>query len=284
MSTYETPVRIGVYVCHCGTNIAGFLDVEALAAFARTLPGVVVARDYKYMCSDPGQELIKQDIQEYRLNRVVVAACSPNLHETTFRNAAEAAGMNRFLVQIANIREQVSWVAEDREDTGAPPGQIVAQRPLAGSKLHAGEAVNVTVARPPVLVKVPNVVGQLIGEAKIRLEKARLTISNTVEQTHPTLGVGMVISQSVPEGAEVRAGSGLELKVSKGADSITVPAVTGKSLSRAKEILTQAGLVAGQVRYGSNDDRSPGVVLDQKPAANTAVAKGSAVDLVVNSD
>ena len=175
-------------------------------------------------------------------------------------------------------------VAEDREDTGAPPGQIVAQRPLAGSKLHAGEAVNVTVARPPVLVKVPNVVGQLIGEAKIRLEKARLTISNTVEQTHPTLGVGMVISQSVPEGAEVRAGSGLELKVSKGADSITVPAVTGKSLSRAKEILTQAGLVAGQVRYGSNDDRSPGVVLDQKPAANTAVAKGSAVDLVVNSD
>jgi heterodisulfide reductase subunit A len=116
MSTYETPVRIGVYVCHCGTNIAGFLDVEALAAFARTLPGVVVARDYKYMCSDPGQELIKQDIQEYRLNRVVVAACSPNLHETTFRNAAEAAGMNRFLVQIANIREQVSWVAEDREE------------------------------------------------------------------------------------------------------------------------------------------------------------------------
>ena len=116
MNSYDTPLRIGVYVCHCGTNIAGFLDVEALAAFARTLPGVVVARDYKYMCSDPGQELIKQDIQEYRLNRVVVAACSPNLHEPTFRNAAEAAGMNRFLVQIANIREQVSWVATDREE------------------------------------------------------------------------------------------------------------------------------------------------------------------------
>ncbi len=116
MNSTENPVRIGVYVCHCGTNIAGFLDVAELAAFARGLPGVVVARDYKYMCSDPGQELIKQDIQEYRLNRVVVAACSPNLHETTFRNAAEAAGMNRFLVQIANIREQVSWVATDREE------------------------------------------------------------------------------------------------------------------------------------------------------------------------
>jgi len=116
MIAQDSSVRIGVYVCHCGTNIAGVLDVAELAAFARTLPGVVVARDYKYMCSDPGQELIKQDIQEYRLNRIVVAACSPNLHETTFRNTAEAAGMNRFLVQIANIREQVSWVAEDRQE------------------------------------------------------------------------------------------------------------------------------------------------------------------------
>lgn len=175
-------------------------------------------------------------------------------------------------------------VAEDREDTGAPPGQIVAQRPLAGSKMRVGEPVNVTVARPPMMVKVPNVVGQLVGEAKTRLEKARLIISNTVEQSHPTLGVGMVIAQNVPEGAEIRAGSGLELKVSKGADTISVPTVTGKSLSKAKELLTQAGLVAGQVRYGSNDDRSPGIVLDQKPAANAAVPKGTAIDLVVNSD
>jgi eukaryotic-like serine/threonine-protein kinase len=175
-------------------------------------------------------------------------------------------------------------VAEDREDTGAPPGQVVAQRPLPGSKIHAGEAVNVTVARPPVLVKVPNVVGQLLGEAKTRLEKARLIVSNTVDQPHPTLGVGMVIAQNVPEGAELRAGSGLELKVSKGADSISVPSVTGKSLSKAKDLLTQAGLVAGQVRYGSNDDRSPGIILEQKPAASTPVAKGTAIDLVVNSD
>jgi eukaryotic-like serine/threonine-protein kinase len=175
-------------------------------------------------------------------------------------------------------------VVEDREDTGAPPGQVIAQRPLAGSKLHTGEPVNVTVSRPPTMVKVPNVVGQLIGEAKARLEKVRLVISHTVEQPHASLGVGMVITQSVPEGAEVRAGSGLELRVSKGADTIPVPAVTGKSLSRAKDLLTQAGLVAGQVRYGSNDDRSPGIVLEQKPAANTAVAKGAAIDLVVNSD
>ncbi|MCS7306509.1 MAG: CoB--CoM heterodisulfide reductase iron-sulfur subunit A family protein [Thermoguttaceae bacterium] len=128
MRNPETPLRIGVYVCHCGTNIAGFLDVEELAAFARTLPGVVLARDYKYMCSDPGQELIKQDIQEYRLNRIVVAACSPNLHEPTFRNAAEAAGMNRFLVQMANIREQVSWVATDRQE-----GMIKARAHIAAA-------------------------------------------------------------------------------------------------------------------------------------------------------
>ncbi len=108
-------LRIGVYVCHCGTNIAGTVDVEKLRQFAETLPGVVLARHYKYMCSDPGQELLKQDIMEHGLNRVVVAACTPSLHEETFRRAAEQAGMNRFLVQIANIREQVAWVTDDAE-------------------------------------------------------------------------------------------------------------------------------------------------------------------------
>lgn len=119
MNSAQSDLRIGVYVCHCGTNIAGVLDVAALARFAEGLPGVVLARDYKYMCSDPGQELVKQDILEHGLNRIVVAACSPSLHETTFRNAAEAAGVNRFLVQMANIREQVSWVTEDREEAAA---------------------------------------------------------------------------------------------------------------------------------------------------------------------
>ncbi len=112
----DKEMRIGVYVCHCGSNIAGVLDVDALAKFAAGLPGVVLARDYKYMCSDPGQALVQQDIAEHGLNRIVVAACSPTLHEATFRNAAERAGVNRFLVQMANIREQVSWVTEDREE------------------------------------------------------------------------------------------------------------------------------------------------------------------------
>ncbi len=113
MIALDESLRIGVYICHCGTNIAGVVDVEALAEFAKGLPHVVVARHYNYMCSDPGQDLVKRDIQELNLNRIVVAACSPNLHEATFRRAAEDVGLNRFLVQMANIREQVSWVTDD---------------------------------------------------------------------------------------------------------------------------------------------------------------------------
>jgi len=116
MITSDETLRIGVYVCHCGSNIAGTVDVEALAKFAEGLPHVALARNYKYMCADPGQELVKRDIVEFGLNRIVVAACSPNLHEPTFRRAAEDAGLNRFLVQIANIREQVAWVTEDKQE------------------------------------------------------------------------------------------------------------------------------------------------------------------------
>jgi heterodisulfide reductase subunit A len=115
MTTANNSVRIGVYVCHCGTNIAGVIDVAELTAFAQGLPQVALARHYKYMCSDPGQELIKQDVAEHQLNRLVVVACSPLLHEKTFRNAAEAAGMNPFFVQMANIREHVAWVTVDHD-------------------------------------------------------------------------------------------------------------------------------------------------------------------------
>jgi len=108
--------KIGVYICHCGSNIAGTVNTEEVAQFARGLEGVVVARDYKFMCSDPGQELIKKDIRELGLNRVVVASCSPTMHEPTFRRACQDAGMNPYLFEMANIREQVSWVTEDKEE------------------------------------------------------------------------------------------------------------------------------------------------------------------------
>jgi heterodisulfide reductase subunit A len=109
--------RVGVYVCHCGTNIAGTVDVVALAKWAEEKlkhQGVVITREYKFMCSSLGQELIQKDIKELGLTRVVVAACSPHLHEKTFRTAAKNAGLNPYLVELASIREQVSWVHTDK--------------------------------------------------------------------------------------------------------------------------------------------------------------------------
>lgn len=108
--------RVGVYVCHCGTNIAGYLDVEKLRAYAESLDYVVIARDYTFMCSDPGQDLIKDDIKELGLNRILVCSCSPNLHMRTFRDACSAAGLNPHLCEMATIREHCSWVHSHDED------------------------------------------------------------------------------------------------------------------------------------------------------------------------
>jgi heterodisulfide reductase subunit A len=109
-------VKIGVYICHCGVNIASTVNVAEVRDFIARQPHVLVARDYKFMCSDPGQDLIKQDIKNLGVNRVVIASCSPLMHELTFRLAAESAGLNRYLVQIANIREHCSWVHDDRAE------------------------------------------------------------------------------------------------------------------------------------------------------------------------
>ncbi len=108
--------KVGVYVCHCGSNIASKVDVEAVAQWAGdSLADVEVARDYKFMCSDLGQKLIADDIREKGLTRVVVAACSPHLHERTFRRACEQGGLNAYLLEMTNIREHCSWVHKDRD-------------------------------------------------------------------------------------------------------------------------------------------------------------------------
>jgi heterodisulfide reductase subunit A len=117
--------KIGVYICHCGTNIARTVDCKAVSDYASGLPNVVVARDYQYTCSDPGQEMIRNDIRDLGLTRVVVASCSPLMHETTFRRAVASAGLNPFLFQMANIREQCSWISEDRELATARAKAIV---------------------------------------------------------------------------------------------------------------------------------------------------------------
>ncbi|HPP63607.1 MAG TPA: CoB--CoM heterodisulfide reductase iron-sulfur subunit A family protein [Anaerolineales bacterium] len=116
-NSQDVQERIGVYVCHCGTNIAGTVDVQQVAEWAATRlkrRGVVIGRDYKFMCSSLGQELIENDIKELGLTRVVVAACSPHLHEATFRNACQRAGLNPYLCELVSIREQVSWVHTDK--------------------------------------------------------------------------------------------------------------------------------------------------------------------------
>jgi len=110
----NTGCRIGVYVCHCGSNIAGKVNCPEVAEFAKNYSpdDIVVSRDYKYMCSDPGQDLIKKDIKDFNLNRIVVASCSPLMHEPTFRKATELGGINPYYFQMANIREHCSWVTE----------------------------------------------------------------------------------------------------------------------------------------------------------------------------
>jgi heterodisulfide reductase subunit A len=101
--------RIGVYVCHCGLNIAGVVDVEKVAEYAKTLPNVATAKHYTYMCSEPGQKLVQNDIKTHKLDRIVIATCSPRMHEETFRKAVAEAGLNPYLTEIVNLREHVSW-------------------------------------------------------------------------------------------------------------------------------------------------------------------------------
>ncbi len=103
-------VRIGVYICHCGLNIAATVDCEAVATYAEGLKDVVVSRSDAYLCSEPGQQLIKKDIAENGVNRVVVGSCTPRLHEPTFRKCLEGAGLSPYLLEMANLREQCSWV------------------------------------------------------------------------------------------------------------------------------------------------------------------------------
>ncbi|NQT47464.1 MAG: CoB--CoM heterodisulfide reductase iron-sulfur subunit A family protein, partial [Chloroflexi bacterium] len=108
--------RIGVFVCHCGTNIAGSVDIPRVLEAAREMPMVTLVDENKYNCSEPGQAAIREAIIENRLNRVIIAACSPRMHEKTFRRAVASAGLNPYLMEVANIREHCSWVHSDGKE------------------------------------------------------------------------------------------------------------------------------------------------------------------------
>jgi heterodisulfide reductase subunit A len=128
-------VRIGVFVCDCGLNIAGTVDCGAVAEYAETLDDVVAVIRNKYTCADPGQNEIKQAIHEHNLERVVVASCTPKIHEPTFRNCVAEAGMNPYLFEMANIREHVSWVHQNEKEEATEKAKDIVRAAVARARL-----------------------------------------------------------------------------------------------------------------------------------------------------
>ena len=126
-------IRIGVFICYCGANIGGTVDVPALTEFVKTQPDVVCVMENRYTCADPGQNEIKKAIAEHNLNRVVVAACSPKMHEPTFRVCVQEAGLNPFLFEMANIREMCSWCHKDKA-VGTEKAKEIIQISLAKAR------------------------------------------------------------------------------------------------------------------------------------------------------
>jgi heterodisulfide reductase subunit A len=174
--------RIGVFVCHCGLNIAKTVRVSELAQFAATLPDVVVAKDYKFMCSTPGQEMIANDIKEHRLDRVIVTACSPLMHEQTFRKVLAASGLNQYLLTIVNIREQVSWVTHDIEE-GTSKAKALLNGAVARARLLAPLTSRVIDVSPDVLV-----VGGGIAGIQASLELANTGKKVYLVEKNSTIG------------------------------------------------------------------------------------------------
>ena len=127
--------KIGIYVCHCGLNIAGVVDVEQVTEYAGSLPDVVIAKHYTYMCSEPGQRMIQEDIKTHSLDRIVIATCSPRMHEETFRRAVAEAGLNPYLLEIVNLREHVSWTHSDEPEKATEKAKALVRMGVARAKL-----------------------------------------------------------------------------------------------------------------------------------------------------
>jgi len=210
-------IRIGFYVCHCGINIAGKVRVEEVAAFTRELKNVLIARDYKFMCSDPGQEMIEKDIREFDLNRVVVASCSPRLHEKTFQNVCRRAGLNPYFFQMASVREQVSWVTKDEVEATRKAKTLAAaaiNRVNYHERLYARKA-NV---HPDIMVVGGGIAGMQaaldIGSSghKVYLVEKSSTIGGHMlqfDKTFPTLDCAACIG--TPKMVEVAQNANIEM-------------------------------------------------------------------------
>ena len=174
--------RIGVFVCWCGSNIAATVDVEAVSEALKSEPGVVFSTNYQYMCSQAGQDLIKNAIAEHKLTGIVICSCSPRMHEATFRKTAQAAGLNPYMVEIANIREQCSWVHKDKE-TGTEKAIILGRTAIAKVNLNAP----LTPGQTPV-TKRALVIGGGIAGIQTALDIADAGFPVDIVETKPTIG------------------------------------------------------------------------------------------------
>ena len=174
--------KIGVFVCHCGINIGATVDVEKLTKFASGLKDVVVSKDYKYMCSDLGAKLIKDSIKKYNLDGVVIASCSPRMHEQTFRGVVKDGGVNPFKMEIANIREQCSWVHEDKERATEKAKALIRASVEKAKWLESLETSTISV--------VPNamVVGGGIAGIQASLDLANSGYKVTLVEKTPSIG------------------------------------------------------------------------------------------------
>lgn len=174
--------RIGVFVCHCGTNIAGTVDVKTVAETLKSEPGVVFSTDYQYMCSQAGQDMIKNAIKEYNLTGIVVCSCSPRMHEATFRKTAQAAGINPYMVEIANIREQCSWVHKEIP-IGTEKAIILGKAAVAKVNLNTP----LTPGESPV-TKRALIIGGGIAGIQTALDIADAGFPVDIVETKPTIG------------------------------------------------------------------------------------------------
>ncbi len=176
-------LRIGVYICHCGSNIAGVIDPAELAEWASHLPGVVRATDTLYACADSGQSLIKEDIKKYNLNRVVVSACSVRMHENTFRGAVQEAGLNPFLMEMANIREQCTWAhGHDRDGAFEKAKDLTAAAVAKARFLTPLEFIKVPVTKRAM------VIGGGVAGISAALDLADQGIETILVEKEPTIG------------------------------------------------------------------------------------------------
>ena len=146
-------LRIGVFVCECGQNIAGSVDCDELVEHAKNLPGVVCAVKNKYTCAEPGQQEIKQYVVDNKLNRVVVASCTPRMHEPTFRACVSDAGLNPYLMEMANIREHCSWVhSADKKNATKKAEDLIAAAVARAARLEPQDELEVPVTRAALVI------------------------------------------------------------------------------------------------------------------------------------